>query len=169
MPADSDSIPNTPSVATAAPTSPRTWLEQWPAARRSTISNWFHYAARAGATTPAAVIDAVVQELLRRLRFDPTDTIMRDVLEALQRTPQEAVPYAEEVLAWESLPQDVRQKRKEERSHAFQQQYMVTQPVTEKQRAFLRRLGHVGPAPANRLEASDAIDNLLARSREARA
>jgi hypothetical protein len=43
----------------------RAFLAQFPAARRSTVSNLFHYAFRTGAATPLAVIASVKQEILR--------------------------------------------------------------------------------------------------------
>ena len=49
----------------------RDWLAQWPIARRSLISNLFHYAAREGATTPAHVVRAVQTALRRRLGAVP--------------------------------------------------------------------------------------------------
>jgi hypothetical protein len=54
---------------TAVNSDPRAWLEHFPANRRSTIANWFHYAVRGGATTPAAVVHQVYQTVQRRLQW----------------------------------------------------------------------------------------------------
>jgi hypothetical protein len=152
------------------PETPRTWLAQWPQARRSLLANLFHSAVRAGASTPTAVVDAAGRELRRRLRdvrppLGPTDTVLEAVLDALGRAPQDAEAYAQEVLAWEALPREVREQRKAERGRQFQQQYMAGQPVTARQKAFLRLLRYSGPEPQHRLEASELINKLQEGSR----
>src|SRR5262245_42126531 len=63
---------------------PRAWLERFPAARRSAIANWYHYAVRAGHSKPASVVHQVHQEVQRRLRWvsDPTEEAhLRTILE----------------------------------------------------------------------------------------
>jgi hypothetical protein len=145
---------------------PRSWLEQWPTARRSLISNLFHYAVRDGATTPALIVQAVQAAITRRLRYarppyDAADEALHTVRQALQSDPQDAYAYAQNVLAWEQLPRVERERQKQERGRYFQQQYMAQFPVTPQQSAFLRSLGHRGELPANRAEASQLIDALL--------
>jgi hypothetical protein len=76
----------------------RAWLEQWPPARRSLISNLFHYAVRDGATTPAVVVRAVQTALHRRLGYavpsrNATDETLYAVCQALQAAPSEAYPW----------------------------------------------------------------------------
>ena len=98
-----------PGGVPSATVTPRDWLEQWPVARRSLISNLFHYAVRDGATTPALVVHAVQGALARRLRYvtpprHATDETLHAVWQALQAAPQDAYAYAQSVLDWESLP-----------------------------------------------------------------
>jgi hypothetical protein len=47
------------------------------------------------------------------------------------------------------------------RRDSARRQWMQTQPVTERQTQYLRLLGHKGPPPRNRLEASEAIQHCL--------
>jgi hypothetical protein len=158
-----------PSIPSATAT-PRDWLEQWPVARRSLISNLFHYAVRDGATTPAVIVHAVQGAIARRLRYatlphDAADETLRSVWQALQAAPQEAYAYAQSVLDWEALPRVERERQKQERGRHFQQHYMAQFPVTPQQQAFLQSLGHMGEPPANRAEASTLIDRLLSARR----
>src|SRR5215467_12080630 len=101
-----DTSPNKARVTNGTIT-PRNWLEQWPIARRSLISDLFHYAVRDGATTPALIINAVQGSIERRLQYVPppptvTDETLHAVWQALQAAPQGAYAYAESVLAWKS-------------------------------------------------------------------
>jgi hypothetical protein len=55
--------------------SPRAWLDAFPPHKRSSIVNLFHYAVRAGATTPEATRMKVWQEVRQRLTSErDTDT-----------------------------------------------------------------------------------------------
>lgn len=148
---------------------PHAWLEQWQVARRSLISNLFHNAVRAGASTSALIITAVQAELRWRSArppLDATDETLHAVLKSLQTAPQEAYPYAEGVIAWERLPYTERERQKQARGRHFQQQYMAAQPVTDKQLRYLQLLGYAGDAPANRVDASALIDGLLSARRK---
>lgn len=165
-----DTSPNTAS-STAPTVTPRAWLEQWPPARRSFISNLFHDAVRDGATTSALVVHAVHTVLHQRLRYatlprNTTDATLRAVLQSLQTAPDDAYAYAQTVLDWEALPYDERQQRKAERGRHFQQQYMAVQPVTDKQLRYLQSLGYPGDAPASCADASALIDSILTARRE---
>ena len=144
----------------------RNWLEQWPVARRSLISNLFHYAVRDGAITPALVVHAVQVAIARRLRYatpprNASDETLHAVWQTLQTAPHEAYEYTQNVLDWEHLPRAERERQKQERGRHFQQQYMAQLPVTPQQQAFLQTLGHTGEPPANRADASTLIDGLL--------
>src|SRR5438132_10889622 len=86
---------------------PRAWLEHFPAPRRSAIANWYHYAVRNGARTPAAVVQQVYQTVQRRLQWASAHTDeahFRAVLEALQTDRYGALAYAAAVIAYEQLP-----------------------------------------------------------------
>jgi len=161
-----------PKTVTSGPCTPRAWLEQWPTARRSLISNLFHCAVRDGATTPALVVSAVQATLRRRLQyaplpFDATTETLHAVWQALQTTPQEAYVHARAVLDWEALPAAERQRQKAARAQHYQRAYMATLSPTEKQINFLRQRGYT-QAPANRADASALIDGLLRASRKDR-
>jgi len=142
----------------------RAWLEHFPAARRSGIANWYHYAVRNGATTAAGVVHQVQQTVLRHQQWSSNATEgahFQSVLQALQTDRSGALAYAEAVITWERLPYDERQRQKQARGRHFQQQYMAIQPVTDKQLRYLQCLGYVGEMPANRTAASSLIDGLL--------
>src|SRR2546428_630027 len=152
------------------PGTPRVWLERWPTARRSLISNLFHYAVRDGAITPALVVQAVQTALHQRLRYaipprNARDETLYAVWQALQTAPHDAYAYAQSVLDRESLPRAERERQKQERGRHFQQQYMAQLPVTEQQLHFIRFLRYTGEPPANRAEASTLIDGLLSARR----
>src|SRR5262249_6543496 len=118
---------------------------------------------RAGHSKPASVVHQVHQEVQRRLRWvsDPTEEAhLRTILEFLQHDRAGALAYAESVIAWEAIPYDERQQRKEERGRHFQRQYMAAHPVTDAQLRHLRFLGYTGVLPANRLAASMLIDEV---------
>src|SRR5262245_2535906 len=99
----------TPARVPSAPIAVRDWLEQWPTARRRLVINWFQYAVRNGAPTPALVVKAVQGAIAQRLRYttppcNATDETLHAVWQALQAAPQEAYAYAQRVLDWEALP-----------------------------------------------------------------
>jgi hypothetical protein len=48
----------------------------------------------------------------------------------------------------------------------YQQQWLAQQPATPKQLAYLGALGHQGPAPENRLVASELLETLLRAQRK---
>jgi hypothetical protein len=146
---------NTPTIVSA----PREWLTQWPAGRRSLRANLFHFAVRHGACTPGAVVAAVVHDLQRRLQWgdDPT---LAAVLEQLQSDPAPALQYAGTVIAYEHLLYAARQRVKAERATPYLQEAMRGKPITDKQSAYLRALGHTGPQPEDRATASALIDRL---------
>jgi hypothetical protein len=135
---------------------PREWLTQWPAGRRSLLANTFHFATRKGACTPHAVVAAVIQDLQRRLQRGD-DAMLRAVLEQLQSNPALALPYAETVITYEQLPYEARQRAKAERATPYLLEAMRGKPVTDKQSASLRALGHIGPQPEERAAASALI------------
>ena len=143
---------------------PRSFLEQFPPARRSTIANWFHYAYRSGAQTPEAVLQAVGLTIQRNLQWtrDPgrqaVDTAVR---ERLTTDRDAALAYAADVITYERMPIEQRRQVKLERSYAFLKEGMRGKPITAAQASYLKALGHQGPVPADRAEASALIDHLM--------
>jgi hypothetical protein len=138
---------------------PRSWLDGLPAHRRGVLCNWFHFAVREGARLPAFVLQAVRQVCARR-RACGEDADALAVLHALEADEAGALRYAASVIAYEALPYEQRQRVKAERAFAFIKESMRGKPVTLAQAAFLRALGHTGPAPVDRAAASALIDAL---------
>ena len=56
------------------------------------------------------------------------------------------------------------QSERAAKTHQNSKVHLASKPPTEKQIRFLRALGHLGPAPEHRLEASELIGSLLRRS-----
>jgi hypothetical protein len=119
----------------------------------------FHVAVRNGACTRAAVVAVVIRDLQRRLQWgdDPT---LSAVLEQLQSDPALALQYAGMIITYEQLPYDARQRVKAERATLYLLEAMRGKPVTDKQSAYLRALGHTGPQPEDRAAASVLIGRL---------
>jgi hypothetical protein len=152
------------SQADPRPTTARAWLEQWPPERRSTVANYFYYAARSGYTSPTAVVQAVAAEVQKRLQWttdQPRRQWLHEVLHATRNDPDAAHAYAETVLAWEQLPYAERQQQKAARAAPFLEEAMRGKPTTSKQLGLLQSLGYGGPPPTDRAEASTLIDRLL--------
>jgi hypothetical protein len=128
----------------------------------------FFKVVRASATTPAAVLAGVAQDIGRRGAWE-YDVVRqaeyRQILAAIEEDRPGSVAFAESVLAREALPAEERARQKEIRTRQYQQAYMATQPPTAAQLAFLDQLGHRGPTPANRAEASELIDQFLVTRR----
>ena len=140
------------------------WLAQWPTKRRSTLANLFYGAVRGGLTEPPAIIEQVTAEIHRRLQWATnfeTRQWWSQVLNTLSDDPRGARAYAAEVLATEQLPRAERERQKQQRARQFIEQAMQGKPATDKQRWVLRNLGHRGPLPSDRAEASALIDTLL--------
>lgn len=79
---------------------------------------------------------------------------------ALGDDPEGADRYAAGVIRRSRLPAAERRRLKEERVQEYRGHYRIELPPTEKQLAFLRRLGCSGQ-PSCRSEASTWIDALL--------
>lgn len=157
-------LPTGISQANPRPTTARAWLEQWAPERRSTVANYFHYAVRSGDTSPTAVVQAVAAEVQKRFQWtvdQPRRQWLHEVLHAIRSDPDAAHAYAETVLAWEQLPYAARQQQKVARAVPFLAEAMRGKPTTSKQAALLKSLGHSGPPPTDRAEASALIDRLL--------
>jgi hypothetical protein len=149
----------------------RAFLERFPEARRSTVANLFLNAVRRGAGDVEAVLQAVAETAIaRRLvaeKYGNADALdkAREIADGLASHPDEAAAFAEWALAWEAMPAGERQAIKEERAQQGVRHWMVTQPSTERQTAFLARLGWRGPV-GDRRQASDLIDRLLRKTAE---
>lgn len=145
----------------------RAFLELFDPPRRSTIVNAFLGAVRVGASDVPAVLRAVAETAVaRRLvaeKHGNADALdkARELGAALASHPTEAAAFAGWCFDWERMPATERQAIKEARAQEGVRHWMATQPATEKQTAYLARLGWRGPV-GDRRQASDLIDRLLA-------
>lgn len=156
--------------ASSAPSgSSRAFLLHFPERERSAVANLFLLQVRRGASDPAEVVARATTEARGRLQraVQYNDALwyakVQEILDALQDYPEEAADLARWAIEWESLPHDERERRKAERGQQYKRQWMAHQPATEKQMAYLHRLGYRGPV-ASRQQASELIDRLSGRS-----
>lgn len=110
------------------------FLDLFPTYHRSTIANRFYYAVRNGCIDIAAVVVCVVGES-RRLRDDGAVRI-------IQENPAAAHEFADYAIEWEQLPHQVKHKIKQQKSEIHKEEYLRTQPPTDKQIKYLKALGY---------------------------
>lgn len=140
------------------------FLEQFPRLRRSLVTNQFCFAVRSGAATVEDVLTWVAQDARRRVGDHFADEEARGLQRYLLSTLEysEATQFAEFILERERLSSHEKKQRRAVAGRAYAERYMAEMGPTEKQSRLLRKLG-VDVTPANRLEASNAIDRLLQR------
>jgi hypothetical protein len=140
------------------------WLDQWPASKRSTIANDFYTIVRQGQHDPATIVAHVHATLLRRLHGPATHEqrqFARQVLRSLEDDPEAAAAYAASVYAREHLPPDEKARLKQAQAMYYMVQAMMGWPATAKQHAYLRSLGYAGELPEDRAQALALIGTLL--------
>jgi hypothetical protein len=142
----------------------RPLFEHLPDRQHGPAFNLFLRPVREGLTTdPAEIVNHVVarlrQDLQRRGWGDMASYLMdrRKVLLAILAHPTEALALAQEAVAYHQLPPHVVAERKAARDAEGRRRYMASQPPTDKQVWYLRKLG-VDTIPENRLHASELID-----------
>ena len=146
---------------------PNTFLEQFPILQRGVVKNSFHHAVRAGERTPEGIVRWVERWFLGKLergarfRDGVAQEKARAILDALAAYPEEALALAEEVLDYEALPEEERQRLKAARSEEHRLAWMEQQEPTPKQVAYCRALGYRGVIESRR-HASQIIDKLRA-------
>jgi hypothetical protein len=150
----------------------RPFLNRLPPDYSGALANFYHEVVRDGLTEPrdivAAVICMVGKRLARPNLAEKRVGAYNGLLSALGEEPTAAQAYARDVVAWNQLPPEERQRRKEGQAETFRHQRMAELPPTSKQLDFLRTLGDEGPPPGNRAEASARIETLKSqRSRTA--
>ncbi|PZA06098.1 MULTISPECIES: hypothetical protein [unclassified Meiothermus] len=133
------------------------FLAYFPAEQRSTGANLLLEAVRAGCSEPHQVVGFALERANRRHWSEAAHTLR--LLAELD--PEALLAGARWALWWEALPWAERQRLKAERATEALERHMQELPPTEKQLAYLHRLGHRGPVPISRLEASRLIDALL--------
>jgi hypothetical protein len=138
-----------------------TWLATLPECLRSRASNLVLARVRAGEDTREAAYDATVAKLRRDLGgWGTEDADARTILAALIRHREMALDYCAWCLQWERLSPAQKDEQRAARVREYRHTYQEGEPPTEKQRAFLRRLGYQG-VPRSKRHASQLIDELL--------
>jgi hypothetical protein len=152
----------------------RPLLPYVPQRQRGPLMNLFLEPVRRGMTTDPDVIVTYVIATLREdiqrrgtWNFSSDLTPLHQTLLAVQGHPTEARGLAAEAVAYEQMPERDRAKLKASRRKDILRQFVSTQPTSmlnkppsEKQLAYLRKLG-VREVPANRWDASQLIDAAL--------
>jgi uncharacterized protein (DUF2336 family) len=140
------------------------YLKQFAECDRSTVTGFFCASFREWAEGVPSIEDllrSVCGRVLRAYREDNSRAgLLETVYHSLSRP--DAEHFAQFIIRREQLPADVRSRLKAKQAAQFREEYMAKQPPTEKQLAYLRRLG-CSRAPADRLEAAQLIDELTRR------
>lgn len=140
------------------------FLAHFPHNQRATATNVLLSAVRAGCCNVHQVVGYAVESARQRYWNEACLTLV--LLAELD--PEALEAGARWALWWERQPREVKARLKAERAGEAVERWMEGQPPTARQLAFLRKLGHTGEGPANRLEASRLIDSLLQEVRHAR-
>lgn len=133
------------------------FLAHFPHNQRATATNVLLSAVRAGCSNVHQVVGYAVESARQRHWNEACLTLV--LLAELD--PEALEAGARWALWWEQQPREVKARLKAERAGEAVERWMEGQPPTARQLAFLRKLGHTGEGPANRLEASRLIDTLL--------
>jgi hypothetical protein len=133
------------------------FLSHFPLEQRSTANNFLLEAVRAGCNEPNQVVGYALETACRRCHLEAAQTLR--LLSHLD--PEALLAGARWALWWESLSPEEKRRFREGRAEEAIERWMAEQPPTEKQLRYLASLGYRGPAPANRLEASRLIDELV--------
>jgi len=134
-----------------------TFLSHFPPEQRSTANNFLLQAIRAGCNEPNQVVGYALETARRRCHLEAAQTL--SLLSELD--PEALLAGVRWALWWESLPLEEKQRLRKKRAEEAIERWMAEQPPTEKQLSYLASLGYRGPTPANRLEASRLIDELV--------
>ena len=133
--------------------------------RRSYITNAFLHPVREGVRTAVQVLAAVeaeirvCQERPRRWHFTDDQTRFDDAAAVIRAHRAEALAFAQYALDYELLPAAERARLKAAKGEPYKRAWLGAHPATEKQRAFLKALGHTGDV-TSMLEASELIERL---------
>jgi len=140
-----------------------TYLSYFPHNQRATANNFLLQAVRAGCNAPHQVVGYALETACRRYHLEAAQTLF--LLSDLD--PEALLAGARWALWWESLSPEEKRRFREGRAEEAIARWMEENPPTEKQLRYLASLGYRGPAPANRLEASRLIDELVKGVRHA--
>ncbi|AWR86674.1 hypothetical protein [Meiothermus taiwanensis] len=140
-----------------------TFLSHFPHNQRATATNFLLQAIRAGCNEPNQVVGYALETACRRCHLEAAQTF----LSLFENNPEALLAGARWALWWESLSPEEKQQLREGRAEEAIERWMEQNPPTDRQLAYLNRLGYRGPTPANRLEASRLIDELMKGVRHA--
>ncbi|ADD29518.1 hypothetical protein [Meiothermus ruber] len=140
-----------------------TFLSHFPHNQRATATNFLLQAIRAGCNEPNQVVGYALETACRRCHLEAAQTF----LSLFENNPEALLAGARWALWWESLSPEEKQQLREGRAEEAIERWMEQNPPTDRQLAYLNRLGYRGPTPANRLEASRLIDELVKGVRHA--
>jgi hypothetical protein len=139
----------------------RDWLDQFPAAHRGAIANWFYEVARlsGGTVDPAKGCSMIYRDQARQLqRYGSGSGVDKaSVLRAMEKDPEGAKALMVWVIEREARSPEQRQKDKADAEQQGKRAYMEALPPTQKQLDVLMRLG-VDVFPDNRWHASELIE-----------
>lgn len=141
------------------------FLQLFPDNMKSHITNTFLQVIRAGAKSLDVVKSDVITKALDRCetaqQYNDEKNIekFRLLLQVLEKYPEETEGFILHCLAWESLPHEVKEVNKKQKADSYRQRWLSTQPATEKQIAYLRKLGWAGGINSKQ-HASELISRL---------
>lgn len=138
----------------------RAFLDLFPTLKRSTVANLFLGPVRRGIAHPVHVYTSVIAELAERTdraeRYG-YDTSTDALLATVRDNHDAGIAYARWCIAYEQLPPEEKKRRKQNSTAEGIGKWQEQQPATEKQIAYLARVGYTGPVH-NRRHASSLID-----------
>lgn len=139
----------------------RAFLDFFPPLGRSHVANLFLRPVRQGIHTPEAVYAAVFAELresIERARTWGRDNIRdQGILDQMRRSYDEAMDYARYAIEYEKLTPEQKQRIKDGRADNAISSRMDAEEATEKQCAYLHKMGYTGPIYSKKF-ASSLID-----------
>ena len=136
---------------------------------RSLVANLFLEAVRTGGKTDPAAVTEYVRLLAFERRRKPYAAAkeqerMALLIDGITHNRAGAERYAAYALAWEALPRSERERLRAGSHAAYARAAMEEKPASEKQVAYLLKLGYRGQTPRTMAEASRLIDGFNAKN-----
>lgn len=120
------------------------FLQQFPSEWRGAIGNLFYEAVRSGAQPTRPICSHVLAAARQKAQQPPGKVDWQQVVDALLADPEAALDMALYAVQQEHMDPKEKAARKEANAERGRQEHMARRPATEKQLAFLRRLGYSG-------------------------
>jgi len=131
----------------------RKFLEYFEPAKRSTVANIFLTPIRKGMTNT----DIIITEIYEKVRKDEDKKYISDTI---FKYLHDAFAYVSYLFDWEHLPDSEKHYYKNIQAKKAVKAYMAKDKPTEKQLSYLKVLGHTGPAPETKADASELISTI---------